>query len=533
MRATACSSSACAGSPSSASRSRAPSELSAAGRVDGMTAIMRRRWARRVILEDDPPSPWSPTFGGSTGAQGAASIAAMLTTAPHTPLSGALDGAVILPGDPRYDEARSSFNLLVDQRPAAVAFPAGPRGVAEAVALARRLGLRVAPQATGHNQAPLGDMSDLLLLNVSRMQEISVDPGARSVRVGAGTKWDRVAPRLSAHGLAGLHGSSPDVGIAGYSLGGGMGWLSRKHGLQTNAVTALELVTAEGELVRVDAEHEPELFWALRGGGGNYGVVTAIEFGVVELDELYAGAMFFPVERAGEVLHTWNAMRHLLPDEMMSWANLLPFPPLPDVPAYARGRSFAVVMAAYLGSAAEGASLLRPLRRLGPERDTFAAVPPVVLGDLAMDPLDPVPFQSTSALLDELPPDAIDTVLAAAGPESGRGPTVSMLQFRQMGGALAQPAPGAGARATLPGDISMFALGAVFDEPGREAVRTALADVDDALRPPRAGHYPNFVEEPADASAFFDPETWGRLRAVKAAYDPADMFAGNHHIPPA
>ena len=154
----------------------------------------------------------------------------------------------------------------------------------------------------------------------------------------------------------------------------------------------------------------------------------------------------------------------------MSWASLLHFPPIPDVPAFARGRSYAVVMAAFLGGAAEGASLLRPLRRLGPERDTFATVPPVVLGDLAMDPLDPVPFQSTSALLDELPPAAIDALLAAAGPESGRGPTVSMLQLRQMGGALARATPGAGARATLPGDVSMFALGAIFDEPMREAV---------------------------------------------------------------
>jgi FAD/FMN-containing dehydrogenase len=457
----------------------------------------------------------------------------MLTTDSYTRLAETLDGAVVLPDDPRYDEARSSFNLLVDQRPAAVAFPTDARDVAAAVALAQRLGLRVAPQATAHNQAPLGAMEDLLLLNVSRLQEVRVDPGARSVRVGAGVKWDRVAPRLSAHGLAGLHGSSPDVGIAGYSLGGGMGWLSRKHGLQTNAVTAFELVTAEGELIRVDADHEPDLYWALRGGGGNFGVVTAIEFDVVEIDDLYAGAYFFEVERAHEVLHTWNAIRGGFPDELMSWANLLHFPPIPDVPAFARGRSYAVVMAAFLGTAAEGASLLRPLRELGPERDTFASVPPVVLGDLAMDPLDPVPFQSTSALLDELPPDAIDAVLAVAGPGSGRGPTVSMLQFRQMGGALARATPGAGARATLPGDISMFALGAVFDEPMGEAVHDALADVDAVLRPYRAGYYPNFVEEPADASAFFDPGTWARLRAIKAAYDPTDMFAGNHHIPPA
>jgi FAD/FMN-containing dehydrogenase len=456
----------------------------------------------------------------------------MLTTASHT-LNGALNGAVVFPDDPRYAEARSSFNLLVDQRPAAVAFPSDAREVADAVALAERLGLRVAPQATAHNQAPLGDMEELLLVNVSRLQDVRVDPGARSVRVGAGVKWDRVAPRLSAHGLAGLHGSSPDVGIAGYSLGGGMGWLSRKHGLQTNAVTALELVTADGELTRVDAEHEPDLFWALRGGGGNYGIVTAIEFDVVEIEDLYAGAYFFPIERADEVLHTWNAMRPWFPDELMSWASLLHFPPVPDVPAFARGGSYAVVMAAFLGSAADGASLLRPLRDLGPVRDTFATVPPVVLGDLAMDPLDPVPFQSTSALVDELPGEAIDAMLAAAGPESGRGPTVSMLQLRQMGGALARPTPGAGARATLPGDISMFALGAIFDEPMGEAVDAALADVDAVLRPYRAGYYPNFVEEPADASAFFDPETWARLRAVKAAYDPANVFVGNHHIPPA
>jgi FAD/FMN-containing dehydrogenase len=457
----------------------------------------------------------------------------MTTIASHTHLTEALNGAVVVPTDPRYDEARSSFNLLVDQRPAAVAFPTDARDVADAVAYAQRAGLRIAPQATAHNQAPLGDMQELLLVNVSRLQDVRVDPAAKSVRVGAGVKWDRVAPRLSAHGLAGLHGSSPDVGIAGYSLGGGMGWLARKYGLQTNAVTALELVNAEGELIRVDAEHEPELFWALRGGGGNFGIVTAIEFGVVEVEELYAGALFFPIERAPEVLHTWNAIRGSFPDELMSWASLLHFPPIPDVPAFARGKSYAIVMAAFLGSASEGASLLRPLRELGAERDTFATVPPVVLGDLAMDPLDPVPFHSTSALLDELPADGINALLAAAGPESGRGPTVTMLQLRQMGGALGRVAPGAGARATLPGDISLFSLGVVLDEPMGEAVQAALVDVDAAVRPYRAGYYPNFVEEPADASTFFDAATWARLRAVKTVYDPDNVFVGNHYIPPA
>jgi len=456
----------------------------------------------------------------------------MLTTT-HSLLSEALNGAVVLPGDPRWDEARSSFNLLLDQQPAAVAFPADADDVGLAVAYARAAGLRVAPQATAHNQGPLGTLDETLLLNVSRLQDVHVDPGARRVRVGAGVKWDRVAPRLSAHGLAGLHGSSPDVGIAGYSLGGGIGWLARKYGMQCNAVTAFEIVLADGELVRADAETHPDLFWALRGGGGNFGVVTAIEFEVHEVEDLYAGAMFFPFERSAEVLHAWSALLPTLPEELMSWASVMHFPPIPDVPAFARGRSYAVVMAAHLGPEAEGRELLRPLRELGPERDTFAAVPPVVLGDLAMDPLDPVPFRMTHELLDELPAEAIDDLMAKIGPESGRGPTVTILQFRHMGGALARKAPGAGARATLPGEVCAMALGVVMDEASDAAVSDALADFSSAMQPYRAGLYPNFVEEPADASAFFEASVWERLRAVKTLYDPADVFAGNHHVPPA
>jgi FAD/FMN-containing dehydrogenase len=446
-------------------------------------------------------------------------------------LSECLAGRVVLPGDAGWDAARSAFNVLLDQHPAAVAFPADAADVAAAVAYAREAGLRVAPQATGHNQGPLGGLEDTLLLNVAALQEVRVDPAARRVRVGAGVKWDRVAPRLSAHGLAGLHGSSPDVGIAGYSLGGGLGWLSRKHGLQANAVTALEVVTAGGELVRADADHHPDLFWALRGGGGSFGVVTAIEFAVVPVDELYAGALFFEFERSAEVLHTWNALLPSLPDELMSWASLLHFPPLPDVPAFARGRSFAVVMAAFLGEEAEGRALLRELRGLGPVRDSFAMVPPVVLGDLAMDPYDPLPFHLTHQLLERLPAAAIDDLLAEVGPDSGRGPAVSMLQLRHMGGALAREAPGAGARATLPGEVCLLALGVAPDAPADAAVRGALADIDRVMRPHRAGEYANFVETPADASRFFAPDVWARLRAVKAAYDPTDLFAGNHPVP--
>jgi hypothetical protein len=401
------------------------------------------------------------------------------------------------------------------------------------VSYAREHGLKVAAQATGHNAGPLGSLQDTLLVHVSDLQEVSIDPSARKVRVGAGVKWERVTPRLSELGLAALHGSSPDVGIAGYSLGGGMGWLARKHGLHTNAVTAMELVTADGHLVRADAAHEPDLFWALRGGGGNFGVVTAIEFAVLPIPEVHAGALFFPFERAPEVLHTWRDLLPGLPDELMTWACLMHFPDVPDVPEPVRGRSYAVVMGAFLGSEAAARALLRPLRELGPATDTFATVPPIGLADLAMDPPDPLPHLSAHHLLGDVPAEGIDALLAAAGPGSEAGTAISMMHLRHMGGALARVEPGAGARATLPGTVSLFSAGLAVDEASAAALERALDAVQDAMRPWRVGDYPNFVEEPADASGFFDPVTWRRLREVKALYDPEDLFRGNHHVPPA
>jgi FAD/FMN-containing dehydrogenase len=448
-----------------------------------------------------------------------------------TQLSDLMAGRAVGPGDRDWDAARQAFDLRLDLRPEAVVFPIDERDVVAVVNYAGEHGLRIAPQATGHNAGPLGSLEGTLLVSTSKLTGVSIDVAARQVRVGTATKWEKVAPRLSELGLAGLHGSSPDVGIAGYSLGGGMGWLARKYGLQANSVTAIELVTAEGHLVRTDPVHEPDLFWALRGGGGNFGIVTAIEFAVYPVQELYAGAMFFPFERASELWHTWRELLPVLPDELMTWASLWQFPDLPQVPEHVRGGSFAILMGAFLGTEADGRELLRPVRELGPRMDTFAMGPPGVLGSLAIeDWLEPLPLLSTHRLLGKLPASAIDDLVAAgAQPDSPLG----MLQLRHLGGALARKAPGAGARATLPGEVNLFALGVAGDEASAAAVRTTLEAVDQALRPYHVGYYPNFVEEPADASAFFDPETWRRLRQVKALYDPDDVFKGNHHIPPA
>ena len=455
----------------------------------------------------------------------------MLTTTPATHLAAQMTGRVVTPSDPDWDAMRHGFNLTTDLQPAAVVLPRDRRDVIAAVGYAAAHGLRVAPQATGHNTNPYGSLEGTLLVDVRELQEVHIDPGARRVRVGAGVKWQKVVPQLSEAGLAALHGSSPDVGIAGYSLGGGMGWLARKYGLQANSVTALEVVTEDGRPARVDAEHEADLFWALRGGNGNFGVVTAIEFEVYPVEHLYAGAMFFPFERAGEVLHAWSEALPTLPDEMMTWAKLLQFPDIPDVPEPMRGGAFTVVFGAFLGSEAEGRTLMQPVRDLMPDIDTFAVVAPAALGDLAMDPDDPLPFVSTTSLLSDLPSAGVDDLVSAAGP--GSGSPLAMVELRHMGGALARRSPGAGARATMPGTVAMFSLGVVEDETAAATARTYLDSIDRSLLPYRAGDYPNFVEAPSDASAFFDAETWARLRQVKALYDPSDLFKGNHHIPPA
>jgi len=220
-----------------------------------------------------------------------------------------------------------------------------------------------------------------------------------------------------------------------------------------------ELVTAEGDLVRTDPVHEPELFWGLCGAGGNLGVMTALEFAVHPVGELYSGAMFFALEQTADVLHAWTELLPTLAEEITSWACVLHFPPRREIPVPVHGRSFAVVMAAFLGAEADGRELLRPLRRLCPEIDTFAIRPPVALSELAMDPRHPLPYRSAHALLDDLPVAAIADLVRIAGAESA----LAMVQLRHTGGALARHPPGAGARTTLPGQICMFGLGVVRD----------------------------------------------------------------------
>src|SRR5919206_1394910 len=222
-------------------------------------------------------------------------------------LRARIEGTVVAPQDAAWDEARAAWNLAVDQRPALVAIPASAADVVAIVDFAREQGLRVAPQGTGHNASAIATLERTILLKTSALREVDIDAPRRRARVGAGVLWVEVTGPASEHGLAPLAGSSPDVGVAGFTLGGGLSWLSRRHGLAANSVLAIEIVTADGRVLCCDRDHEPGMFWALRGGGGSFGVVTAIEFALYPAPQVYGGAVLWPWERATEVLKAYVA----------------------------------------------------------------------------------------------------------------------------------------------------------------------------------------------------------------------------------
>jgi hypothetical protein len=443
-----------------------------------------------------------------------------------------IEGTVVAPGDAAWDEARQAWNLHVDQRPALVAIPQSAADVVAIVDFAREQGLRVAPQGTGHNASAIATLERTILVKTHALRAVEIDVERRRARVGAGVLWAEVTGPASEHGLAPLAGSSPDVGVVGYTLGGGLSWLSRRHGLAANSVLAIELVTADGRLVRCDRDHEPELFWALRGGGGSFGVVTAIEFVLYPAPQVYAGALLWPWERAGEVLRAYVEWCRTAPDAISTSARLLQVPPLPDIPEPVRGRQFVAIDGAFLGSPEAGAEVLAPLRALEPEIDMFASIPAAALSHIHMDPEQPVPGIGDGMVLDELTPAAIDALVAAAGP--GSGSPLLAVELRQLGGAIGVPPAEHGALAKIGGAFAFFAVGMAMTPEMGEAVAAHVDRVMEAMDPWDAGRrYLNFTERSADASAFFPEGTLRRLQAVKRDVDPGDVFVSNHPVPAA
>ncbi len=443
-------------------------------------------------------------------------------------------GAVSLPGDPGYDAARQPWNVAVDQRPAAVAYPANAEEAAAVVRGARAAGLRVAPQSTGHNPGPLaeGGLDDVLLVRTSAMTSVEIDAERQIATVGAGVLWLDVVEAAAQHGLATLHGSSPDVGVSGYSLGGGMGWFARKLGLQTNSITGATIVTADGAVRHVDANSEgtdADLFWALRGGGGNLGLVTSLSFRLYPIETAYGGMLAWDWSHAEKVLTRWASWSVDAPDEVTTSFRIMQLPPIEEIPEPIRGRNLVVIDGAVLADDARAEEILAPLRDLEPEIDMFTRMPAAALVRIHGDPEGPTPAISDSSMLSALPAEAIRALVATAGP--GSGSSLLMAELRQLGGQLGRPHDGAGVLPRLEGQFVLFGAAMALSPEIAAQGQADATRLMKALAPWSNGrHYLNFAEAALDTSTGYAAADYARLRAIRAAVDPQGLFVANHRV---
>ena len=446
-----------------------------------------------------------------------------------------LRGALLRPGEEGYEGARAAWNLNARQSPALVVMAEGAADIFEAVRLARDEGLGVGVMATGHGVGAPCDGG--LLINTSRMRGVHIDPATRTATVGAGALWGDVIPEAHKHGLAGLAGSAPHVGVVGYTLGGGFGWLGRKYGLNADVVTGADVVTADGRLLHLSAEENADLFWGLKGGGGNFGVVTSLEFRLYPLATVYGGSVFYPVEEAREVLDLYARWSAGLPDEMTTAVAFMNVPPLPSLPEPLRGRSVVALKGCYCGEdPGDGEALFRPVRKeLGePIVDTFREMPVAEMDQISKDPVDPMGVVQYAGLLPDLTPEAIEALVGAAG--AGSGSPLAMVELRQLGGALARTPGSLSPMGSGEARFSMNAIGATFTPEMAERVKAHMARLVEATRRYETGEtYLNFMEvDPAEdrVRAAYPPEDWERLVALKDEHDPHNLFRFNRNIPP-
>ncbi len=437
-------------------------------------------------------------------------------------LRDALGDRVVLPGDPAYDLARVPWNVAVDQRPFAVARPETAEDVVDVVRAAVASGLRVAPQSTGHAAAALADtdLSDAVLLSLAHLRGVTVDPATRAARVLGGSVWADVLAAAAPHGLTALHGSAGDVSVAGYSLSGGMSFYAREHGLAVNTVRAVQLVTADGRLVRASADENAELFWAVRGGSGAFGVVVSLEIDLLPYADVFAGMLLWDAARAADVAHAWAAWTATAPESATTSLRVMHFPPLPELPPFLAGRSLVVIDGAIRETDEAASAILEPLRALSPEMDTFARIPAAGLLAVHMDPPGPTPAATAHAVLGSLPADAVETFLATAS-----APGLFIAELRHVGGAVARRPLHAGAVGAFPGEYVAHTIAMV---PVPEAMPAADAAVRGGIAALAPWHIDarvlTFLDGGVDRAPGFG-ESLARLRELKSLYDPQGVFA--------
>ncbi len=450
----------------------------------------------------------------------------MTTSTPElgADLDALVAGPVLRPADPDFGAEIAPFNLTHAPRPALVVGATSADDVAAAVRWAAFRGHRIAVQATGHGLT--SDLEGAVLVSTRRMAQVAVDPVARVARVGAGARWAQVIEAAAPHGLAPLVGSSSHVGVVGYTLGGGTGPLARRYGFAADLVRRVQIVTFEGAIREVDAEREPDLFWAVRGGKGNFGIVTELEFELVPVARLYGGGIFFPGEAAADLLHAYRRWVTTLSEDTTTSIALLRLPPLPTLPESLRGRFVVHLRVAHLGSAEEGAALVAPMRAVAPAiMDLVGEMPYAAVDSIHMDPTDPMKMWERGTALAVLPAEAVDAVLAVAGPDVDV--PLFMVEIRHLGGALGRPAAVPNAVAGRDAAFSVFAIGPM-DGPVAEVVPAITQSVVDRVAPwSTGGSLLNFLGQagPERVRGVWNPMDRARLVDVKRRYDPANVFA--------
>jgi FAD/FMN-containing dehydrogenase len=441
-------------------------------------------------------------------------------------------GQVLTPEEEGYDRARMAWNLTVDQHPAVIVIPRSADDIVEAVRFADSQNLAVAVKATGHGT--IREANDSLLIDTSRMVDVHVNAAAQTAWVSAGAKWGRVLEAAQAVGLAPLLGSTPDVGAVGYTLGGGMGWLARKYGLSADSVNYFELVTADSRRVRASAQENADLFWGLRGGGGNFGVVTGMEIRLYPVSMVYGGNLFYPISLAKEVYAHYRNWIAGAPDDLTSSVVLMNFPPVPAVPEFLRGQSFVLVRGAYSGLVEKGEELLQYWRSWQPPLvDTFRVMPFSEVAAISNDPLDPMPSLSSGAWLKDLDDETVETLIRFMVPQ-GQPPMLVFAEVRHAGGAISKVDPQSAAYGNRDALYSLQVVAGTPTPQIHDAVKSYVAQIKNALGSHlHGGVYLNFVEG-AEARAAtkkgFSADTFLRLQLLKEKYDPRNRFSHSYVI---
>ncbi|MEE2524478.1 FAD-binding oxidoreductase [Pseudarthrobacter sp. J75] len=441
----------------------------------------------------------------------------------------AAKGPVFQPSDPGFAAEIAAFNLATIHSPDLVFGALDASDVVAAVQWAAARQLPVAVQSTGHGAT--NPIEGGLLISTRRMLELSVDPIEQTARVGAGVTWKAVAKVAALHGLMGLSGSTFDVGVIGYTLGGGLPVLGRKYGFASDHVVSMDFVTADGNLHVVDAESHPELFALLRGGKGNLGIVTALEFRLFPDHRLYAGGIYYPGESAGDVLEAFAAWAPGLPEDASASLALMRLPDAETVPEPVRGKFLAHLRYAHQGDIVQAARLLEPMRACAPiMMDSAGLLPYQRFETIHQDPEQPVPVRESGFLLSGLDAGAVAAILEHLGP--GVDSPVLMGEIRLMGGAL-RGVPGTDCVGGRDAAFSFFMVGIATPDT-LEPLQQAFSGVRAAPEPSVTGR--TFVNlhghstDAADRARAWDEATYRRLAAAKAALDPLNTFRFGHVV---